>query len=180
MAGRREVHERHVLPIGSESVRQRLDVEAGEGTSAQGNVSVHPREHRESTRGAIEAPPNVVETPRRHHGGLRGIRRRLEGMRQLELDKYMLELDRTEAQHRGRGQEWDSDDDISPDEDSGDEYVPPGARGRATGERERASDLDFSGFSAFEEEEEMVGGEESESEGDGVVPVRGEGGRARA
>ena len=42
--------------------------------------------------------------------------------------------------------EWCSEDDITPDEDSGDEYLPPGATG--------GGDLDFSGSSAFEEEEE--------------------------
>ena len=41
-----------------------------------------------------------------------------------------------------------SDEDISPAEDSGDEYVPPGS----TAERE--NDLEFSGFSGVEEEEE--------------------------
>ena len=69
----------------------------------------------------------------------------------------------------------------SPAEDSGDEYVPPGSRG------ERESDLEFSGFSALEEDEEeehhsvSVVEEESdgESEGDGPEVPRGGRGRGR-
>ena len=46
--------------------------------------------------------------------------------------------------------EWSSEDDITPEEDSGAEYLPPGATGGGGLE----SDLDFSGFSALKEEEE--------------------------
>ena len=46
--------------------------------------------------------------------------------------------------------EWSSEDDITPEEDSRDENLPPGA----TGGGDLESDLDFSGFSALEEEEE--------------------------
>ena len=73
---------------------------------------------------------------------------------------------------------WSSEDDITPDEDSGDEYLPPGA----TGGGERESDLDFSGFSAFEEEEAQLyepdpdSDSDGESEGDGPVQQMGEGG----
>ena len=42
---------------------------------------------------------------------------------------------------------WSSDEDISPAEDSGDEYVPPGSRRKL-----EESDLEFSGFSGLEEE----------------------------
>ena len=86
--------------------------------------------------------------------------------------------------------EWSSEDDITPEEDSGDEYLPPGATG--------GGDLDFSGFSALEEEEEeqlferdLDSDSDGESEGDGpaqpgvyvcvcvFVRVGGGGGRAR-
>ena len=82
----------------------------------------------------------------------------------------------------GGGQEWSSDENISPAEDSGDEYVPPGSRG----EREE-SDLEFSGFSGLEEEEEeeqsvsaVVEESDGESEGDGPEVPRGSRGRGRA
>ena len=58
---------------------------------------------------------------------------------------------------------WSSDGDISPAEDSGDEYVPPGSRG------ERESDLEFSGFSGVEEDEEEEEEEEEHHHSDSVV-----------
>ena len=74
-----------------------------------------------------------------------------------------------------------SDEDISPAEDSGNEYVPPGSRG----EREE-SDLEFSGFSGFEEEQEeeqsvnaVVKESDGESEGNGPEVPRGSRGRGR-
>ena len=91
-----------------------------------------------------------------------------------------------EVREVGGDQEWSSDEDISPAEDSGDEYVPPGSRG----EREQ-SDLEFSGFSGFEEEEEeeeeeedhsvsvVVEESDGESEGDGPEVPRGNRGRGR-
>ena len=88
-----------------------------------------------------------------------------------------------EVHEVGGDQGWSSDEDISPAEDSGDEYVPPGSRG------ERESDLEFSGFSGVEEDEEeeeehhsvSLVEEESdgESEGDGPEVLRGGRGRAR-
>ena len=86
----------------------------------------------------------------------------------------MRELDRDAPRYDRVHDGWTSasEEDISADEDSGDEYLPPGRRE----ERARESDLDFSGFSAFEEEE-VENVQESGSEGDG--PVRGVGGRGR-
>ena len=77
--------------------------------------------------------------------------------------------------------EWSSEDDITPEEDSGDENLPPGA----TGGGDLESDLDFSGFSALEEEEEQLferdpdSDSDGESEGDGPAQPRGGGVRAR-
>ena len=88
-----------------------------------------------------------------------------------------------EVRQVGGDQGWSSDEDISPAEDSGDEYVPPGSRG------ERESDLEFSGFSGVEEDEEEEEehhhsdsvGEESdgESEGNGPEVPRGGSWRGR-
>ena len=76
---------------------------------------------------------------------------------------------------------WTSanEEDISAEEDSGDEYLPPGRRE----ERARESDLDFSGFSGLEEEEEEevenVHESDSDVDSEGDGPVRGAGGRGR-
>ena len=98
---------------------------------------------------------------------------------QLNIDEYMRELDRDAPRYDSVNDGWTSasEDDISADEDSGDEYLPPGRRE----ERARESDLDFSGFSALEEEE-VKNVQESDSDGDseGDGPVRGAGGRGRA
>ena len=66
-----------------------------------------------------------------------------------------------EVRQVGGDQGWSSDEDISPAEDSGDEYVPPGSRG------EQESDLEYSGFSGEDEEEEEEEEEEHHSESDG-------------
>ena len=99
---------------------------------------------------------------------------------QLNIDDYMRELDRDAPRYDTvhDGLTSASEEDISADEDSGDEYLPPGRRE----EQARESDLDFSGFSGFEEEEEVENGQESDSDGDseGDGPVRGVGGRGRA
>ena len=74
------------------------------------------------------------------------------GCSQLPIDGHItqMQMERDQDEMPRVHDEWSSEDDITPDEDSGDEYLPPGA----TGGGERESDLDFSGFSAFEEEEE--------------------------
>ena len=125
-------------------------------------------------------------TPQKHHGVLRGIRRRMGGWSVLAIDGYITQMqverdqDAMPRVHDG----WSSEDDITPEEDSGDEYLPPGA----TGGGDLESDLDFSEFSALEEEEEEQlferdpdSDSDGESEGDGPAqPRRGEGGvRAR-
>ena len=173
---------RRVLPTGSENVRRRLDLEAGEGTSAQRDPPV--RRPRVDARVPAPHPGSGPSqtTPRKHHGLLRGIRRRMGGMSNLDIDGYIMQLERDQEDEVPRVRdEWSSEDDITPDEDSGDEYLPPGA----TGGGERESDLDFSGFSALEEEEEAQlyepdpdSDSDGESEGDGPVQQRGEGGHA--
>ena len=97
----------------------------------------------------------------------------------MDIKGYMLDLDREEAEQPCVCDGWSSED-IIPEEDSGDEYLPPGA----TGKLGRESDLDFSGFSAFEEEEEEElprvdddSDSDGESEGDGPARPRGVGGR---
>ena len=100
---------------------------------------------------------------------------------QLNIDDYMRELDRDVPRYDTVHDGWTSasEEDILADEDSGDEYLPPGRRE----ERARESDLDFSVFSAFEEEEEeeVENVQESDSDGDneGDGPVRGAGGCGR-
>ena len=100
---------------------------------------------------------------------------------QLNIDDYMRELDRDAPRYDTVHDSWTSasEEDISVDEDSGDEYLPPGRRE----ERARESDLDFSGFSGLEEEEEeeVENVHESDSDGDseGDGPVRGAGGHGR-
>ena len=173
-----------MLPTGSENVRRRLDLEAGEGTSAQRDPPVQcPR-----VDARVPAPPPgsgaIQTTPQKHHGVLRGIRRRMGGMSDLDIDGCIMQMERDQEDEVPRVRvrdEWSSEDDIIPDKDSGDEYLPPSA----TGGGERESDLDFSGFSAFEEEEAQLyepdpdSDSDGESEGDGPVQQRGKGGRAR-
>ena len=123
-------------------------------------------------------PRGVVTTPRKHRSILRGIRRRMGVRDQLNIDEYMRELDCDAPRYDNVHDGWTSasEDDISEDKDSGDEYLPPGRPRRK--ERARESDLDFSGFEEEEEEEEVENVHESDSDGDG--PVRGAGGRGRA
>ena len=120
---------------------------------------------------------DIIATPRKH----RGIRRRQKLPDKEIHDYFGGDSSDEEVREVGGDQGWSSDEDILPAEDSGDEYVPPGSRG------ERESDLEFSGFSALEEDEEeehhsvSVVEEESdgESEGDGPEVPRGGRGRAR-
>ena len=181
MPKHREEHVRRVLLIGSENVWRRLDLEAGEGTSAQRDPPVRrPRVHD-----LVPAPhPGsgpIQTTPQKYHGILRGIRRCMGGWSELDINGYIthMQAERDQDEMPRVHDEWSSEDDITPDEDSGDEYLPPGATG--------GGDLDFSGFSAFEEEEEEAqlyepdpdSDSDEESEGDGPAQPRGEGGRAR-
>ena len=185
MPKHREENVRRVLPTESENVRRRLDLEAGEGTSAQRNPPV--RRPRVDARVPAPHPGSgpIQTTPQKHHGVLRGIRRRMGGWSKLDIDGYIMQMqmerDQEDEVPRVRD-EWSSEDDITPDEDSGDEYLPPGA----TGGGELESDLDLSGFSAYEEEEaaelyepDPDSDSDGESEGDGPVQQRGEGGRVR-
>ena len=154
MPKRREVHVRRVLPTGSENVRRRLDVEAGEGTSAQ-RAPPPPCTMFSCTR-SYPCIASCVRThpddPQKHHGVLRGIRRSMGGLSELDIDGYITQMqaERDQDAMPRVHDEWSSEDDITPEEDSGDEYLPPGA----TGGVDLESDLDFSGFRCFEEEEE--------------------------
>ena len=184
MPKRCEEKVRRVLPTGSENVRRRLDLEAGEGTSAQRDPPVR-RPRVDARVPALTYGSGAIQTtPQKHHGVLKGIRRRMGGMSDLDIDGYIMQMERDQEDEVPRvsvRDEWSSEDDITLDEDSGDEYLPPGA----TGGGERESDLDFSGFSAFEEEEAQLyepdpdSDNDGESEGDGPVQQRGKGGRAR-
>ena len=179
MPKRHEENVRRVLPIGSENVRRRLDLEAGEGTSAQLDPPVRrPRVHDRVPAPHPGSGP-IQTTPQKHHGVLRGIRHRMGGLSELDINGYITQMqaERDQDEMPRVHDEWSSEDDITPDEDSGDEYLPPGATG--------GGDLDFSGFSAFEEEEAQLyepdpdSDNDGESEGDGPVQQRGEGGRVR-
>ena len=167
-------------------MRRVLDYEAGEGTSRQQHPPPPPRIWSPWSRSRY--PPTVddiIATPRKHRGILRGIRRR-QNLPDKDINDYFEGSSSDEEVRElvggGGGLGWSSDEDISPAEDSGDEYVPPGSRG----EREE-SDLEFSGFSAFEEEQEeeeqsvsaVVKESDGESEGDGREVPRGSRGRAR-
>ena len=179
MPKRREVHVRRVLPTGSENVRRRLDVEAREGTSEQRAPPV--QRHRVHDRVPASHPGSgpIQTTPQKHHGVLRGIRRRMGGWLELDIDGYITQMqaERDQDAMPRVHDEWSSEDDITPEEDSGDEYLPPGA----TGGGDLESDLDFSGFSALEEEEEQLferdpdSNSDGESEGDGPEQPRGVG-----
>ena len=177
MSQRPQEHFRRGLPTDHGRVRRVLDYEAGEGTSGQQHPPSPPRIQRPWSRSRY--PPTVddiIATPRKHRGVLRGIRRR-QKLPDKDIHDYFegAETSDEEVRQVGGDPGWSSDDDISPAEDSGDEYVPPGSRG------ERESDLDYSGFSGFsgdDEEEEEEEGEhpsesDGESEGDGPEVPRG-------
>ena len=183
MAEHRQEHFRRILPIGSERVRRVLDLDAGEGPSRQPPPAVQPPVDRTHHQQRVQEPQpstsGVVTTPRKHRSILSCIRRRMGVRDQLNIDDYMRELDRDAPRYDTVHDGWTSasEEDISADEDSGDEYLPPGRRE----ERARESDFDFSGFSGLEEEEEVENVQESDSDGDseGDGPVRGAWGRGR-
>ena len=58
------------------------------------------------------------------------------GWSQLDIDGYItyIQVEHDQDEVPSVHDEWSSEDDITPDEDSGDEYLPPGATGG--GERE--------------------------------------------
>ena len=154
MSGRTGEHFRRALPPGS-SVRRQLDYSAGEGTSRQSSGEPIPR-------------VAIVSTPRKHEHAIRNIRRNVRGLRDNEIDDYLRELEAVELRRQTEPRDDSDMEDISPAEDSGDEYRPPGE------EREHESELEFSGFSAYDEEDDESFIEDSESdgesEGDGPVP----------
>ena len=154
MAERREDTFRHVLPIGHQRVRRRLlDSEAGEGTSQQPHAAERPI----PTPPRLRLPNIAAVTPKRYKGVIRGIRRNIAGLKGKAIENYLEELERLEKERDGTQtvviEGWtSSESDISVDEDSGDEYRPPGER-RGEGSAEgRHSDADFSGFSALDED----------------------------
>ena len=180
MSQRPQEHFRRGLPTEHGRVRRVLDYEEGEGMSRQQHPPPPPRIQRPWSRSRY--PPSVddiIATPRKHRGVLRGIRRR-QNLPDKDINDYFegSSSDEEVRELGGGRQEWSSDEDISPAEDSGDKYVPPGSRG----EREE-SDLEFSGFSALEEEQSIsavVEESDRESEGDGPEVPRGSRGRGRA
>ena len=174
MSQRPQEHFRRGLPTDHGRVRRFLDYKAGEGTSGQQHPPSPPRIQRPWSRSRY--PPTVddiIATPRKHRGVLRGIRRR-QKLPDKDIHDYFVggESSDEEVRQVGGDQGWSSDEDISPAEDSGDEYVPPGSRG------ERESDLEFSGFSGVEEddddEEEEEEEEEEEHHSDSAVESDGE------
>ena len=182
MSQRPQEHFRRGLPTEHGRVRRVLEYEAGEGTSRQQPPPPPPRIQRPWSRSRY--PPTVddiIATPRKHRGVFRGIRRRQKLLDKEIHDYFGGDSSDEEVREVGGDQEWSSDEDISPAEDSGDEYVPPGSRG------ERESDLEFSGFSGLEEEEEeeqhsvsvVVEESDGESEGDGREVPRGNRRRGR-
>ena len=77
MSQRPQEHFRRGLPTDHGRVRRVLDYEAGEGTSGQQHPPSPPRIQRPWSRSRY--PPTVddiIATPRKHRGVLRGIRRR--------------------------------------------------------------------------------------------------------
>ena len=125
MPKHREENVRRVLPIRSENVRRRLDLVAGEGTSAQRFPPV--RRPRVCARVPAPHPGSgpIQTTPQKHHGVLRGIRCRMGGWSQLDIDGYITQMqtERDQDEMPRVHDEWSSEDDITPDEDSGDEYL---------------------------------------------------------
>ena len=184
MPKRCEVHVRRVLPTGSENVRRRLDVEAGEGTSAQRAPPVQSSRVHDRVPASHPVSGPIQTTPQKHHGVLRGIRRRMGGLSELDIDGYITQrqAERDQDALPRVHDEWSSEHDITPEEDSGDEYLPLGA----TGGGDLENNLDFSGFSALEEEEEEEeevlferdpdSDSDGESEGDGPAQPKGGGG----
>ena len=172
MSQRPQEHFRRGLPIAHGHV---LDYEAGEGTSRQQHPPPPPCIQRPWSRSRY--PPTVdddIATPRKH----RGVRRR-QNLPDKDINDYFEDTSPDEeVRELGGGLGWSSNEDISPAEDSGDKYAPPGSRG----EREE-SDLEFSAFEEEEEEEQSVSAvvkeSDGESEGDGPEVPRGSRGRAR-
>ena len=107
-------------------------MEAGEGTSAQRDAPVR----RPHVVARVPAPPPgsgaIQTTPQKHHSILRGIRHRMGGMSDLDIDGYIMQMERDQEDEVPRVRdEWSSEDDITPDEDSG--IAKPGSS--ATGNK---------------------------------------------
>ena len=146
MAERRDDYVRHVLPLEHQNVRRRINSNPGVGPSTQPQV---PRGIVRPRPAYVPPPTTLVTTPRKHHGVIRGIGRRMGNLLTRDINDYLLNIDRDDVEHPRVCEEWSSEDKTT-EEDSGDEYVPPGA----TGERGRESELEFSGVIGLEEEEE--------------------------
>ena len=146
--------------------------------------SIHHRHPASSAPGVIHDTPQQWMILLQHHGSIGASSGASDVARNSQTRTSTITLggDSSDEEVReiGGDQGWSSDEDISPAEDSGDEYVPPGSRG------ERESDLEFSGFSALEEDEEeehhsvSVVEEESDGESEGHGPEVPRGGRGRA
>ena len=130
------------LPVGA-SVRRRLGYDADAGPSSSSRDEV-----RASSSSAI------TTTPRRR-SNVRSIIHRLDtNLSENRINEVLLQLEREESE-RARNSD-DSFEDINVEEDSGDEYLPPGdARARGDSARPRP---DFSGFLGERGEEGVEGG----------------------
>ena len=172
------------LSVGA-SVRRRLGYDADAGPS--------------TSRDEVRASSAITSTPRRPSSVLRSIRRLDTNLSDNRINEVLLQIEREESERAERNSD-DSFVDVSVDEDSGDEYRPPGARGGDDSARPRP---DFSGFlgergeegveegilegftTSEESDEEVITSDESngDSEGEGEGDEgrgRGVGGRARA
>ena len=127
MPKRREEKIRRVLPTGSENVRRRLDLEAGEGTSAHCDPPVRCPCVDARVRAPHAGSGPIQTIPQKHHGvaylGASDVA--WGAMSKLDIDGYIMQMERDQADEVPRVRdEWSSEDDITPDEDSGDEYLP--------------------------------------------------------
>ena len=126
MSRRPQEHVRRVLPLGSRA-RRVLDLDAGEGPSAQPDQPRDLPRVRDGQSQTQESASGVIQTtPMKHKGILRGIRRRMGGLKPLEIDEYLLELDRDPRRRRMVADDsgWPSsgdDDDNDDDDDNGDD-----------------------------------------------------------
>ena len=196
MAERRKEHQRRTLPLQS-NVRRVLNLEPNHQAPASSNPQ--PRRYNQRLQQEqVSGSGPVTTTPRKHRGILRGLRRQIGGLKQREIEEYLLEPDGNLRRREDDGDWWSSssNDDITPEEDSGEEYQPP-LSARKEREREQQqrepqreqeqqreqpeqqreqqeqeeSELEFSGFSAYEEEEE----EERARDVSGVVDSESDG-----
>ena len=99
MSERREALPRRVLPSVHRNVRRRiLNVDAGEGTSGQPQ-----QDASENVRGRASGDASSIAlTPRRRKTVIRGIRRRMGGLKLLEINDYLGELEEEERRAKAR------------------------------------------------------------------------------